>query len=142
MKCPACENQLSPLTAGNVTVDACSDGCGGIWFDNFELKKLDEPHETEGHSLSNIPKKEGLIVDTSKKRHCPKCEGIIMMRHFFSAQRRVEVDECPNCAGVWLDAGELSLIREEHQIAHEQKLAADQERAHRFKNVARFIRPS
>ncbi len=34
-------------------------------------------------------------------------------RHFFSAKRRVEVDQCPNCGGYWLDAGELALIRAE-----------------------------
>lgn len=46
-----------------------------------------------------------------------------MMRHFYSPRRRVEVDECPSCGGVWLDAGELALIREEHASE------ADQERA-------------
>jgi Zn-finger nucleic acid-binding protein len=34
-------------------------------------------------------------------------------RHFFSAKRRIEVDECPNCGGYWLDAGELAQIRAE-----------------------------
>jgi Zn-finger nucleic acid-binding protein len=34
-------------------------------------------------------------------------------RHFFSAKRRVEVDQCPNCGGYWLDAGELALVRAE-----------------------------
>jgi Zn-finger nucleic acid-binding protein len=36
-----------------------------------------------------------------------------LKRHFFSAKRRVEVDQCPNCGGYWLDAGELALIRAE-----------------------------
>lgn len=34
-------------------------------------------------------------------------------RHFFSARRQVQVDECPNCGGYWLDAGELAQIRAE-----------------------------
>jgi Zn-finger nucleic acid-binding protein len=47
------------------------------------------------------------------------------MRHFFSPKRRVEVDECPSCAGFWLDAGELALVREEHQAEIDRKRAVD-----------------
>jgi Zn-finger nucleic acid-binding protein len=36
-----------------------------------------------------------------------------LKRHFFSAKRKVEVDQCPNCGGYWLDAGELAAIRAE-----------------------------
>jgi Zn-finger nucleic acid-binding protein len=44
-------------------------------------------------------------------------------RHFFSAKRRVQVDQCPNCGGYWLDAGELELIRSEKgEMAREQHL--------------------
>jgi len=52
-------------------------------------------------------------VDRSRKRECPRCAGVKLHRHFFSAKRRVEVDQCPNCAGYWLDAGELAMIRAE-----------------------------
>ena len=34
-----------------------------------------------------------------------------MMRHPFSVKREIEIDECPNCAGYWLDHGELDAIR-------------------------------
>lgn len=34
-----------------------------------------------------------------------------MMRHFYSDRREVQVDECPNCGGVWLDPGELAQVR-------------------------------
>ena len=42
MKCPACGNELSQMVAGEITVDVCKGGCGGIWFDHFELQKVDE----------------------------------------------------------------------------------------------------
>jgi Zn-finger nucleic acid-binding protein len=38
-----------------------------------------------------------------------------LQRHYFSAKRRVEVDQCPNCGGYWLDAGELAAIRAEKE---------------------------
>jgi Zn-finger nucleic acid-binding protein len=45
------------------------------------------------------------------------------MRHFFGLKSRVEVDECPNCAGYWLDSGELTKIKEEHTRAASEAAA-------------------
>ena len=118
MKCPACFNELTEFRVGDFTVDVCQGGCGGIWFDAFELQKVDEERETAGEPLLHIQRDERLIVDQSRKRECPRCAGVKLHRHFFSAKRRVEVDQCPNCAGYWLDAGELALIRaEKSQVA-------------------------
>jgi Zn-finger nucleic acid-binding protein len=117
MKCPACFNELTELQVGSLTVDACQGGCGGIWFDAFELQKVDEESESAGGPLLSIQRDERLVVDPSRKRECPRCAGIKLHRHFFSAKRRVEVDQCPNCGGYWLDAGELALIRAEKSQA-------------------------
>jgi Zn-finger nucleic acid-binding protein len=112
MNCPACDNKLTPLAAGKVTVDACEGGCGGVWFDNFELKKLTDSDQIDAAALLRFDRNELIVVDHEKRRRCPKCD-IIMMRHFFSDRREVEVDACPNCGGVWLDPGELTQIRHE-----------------------------
>ena len=113
MNCPACDNELSPMTVGNLTVDVCRGGCGGIWFDAFELQRVDEPKETAGERLAGIERDPSLRLDPGRKRPCPRCAGIKLKRHFFSAKRRVEIDLCPGCGGHWLDAGELDKIREE-----------------------------
>ena len=113
MKCPACFNELTEIQVGKLAVDICQGGCGGVWFDAFELQQVDEEHETAGEPLLNIARDECLIVDRARKRECPRCPGVKLHRHFFSARRRVEVDQCPNCAGYWLDAGELAMIRDE-----------------------------
>lgn len=125
MQCPACFNKLSSLQVGKVAVDVCQGGCGGIWFDAFELQQVDEQTEAAGEVMLHIQRDPRIQVDPSRKRACPKCEGIKLGRHFFSAKRRIEVDECPNCGGYWLDAGELAQIREEK----EQAAAAGQMRA-------------
>lgn len=124
MKCPACGNELTQMTAGPITVDACKGGCGGLWFDRFELMKVDEPSQSAGESLLHTPRKKGVKIDPSQRRNCPKC-NVIMMQHFFDVKRRVVVDECPKCAGVWLDAGELATIRSEYPNDEERKKAAD-----------------
>jgi Zn-finger nucleic acid-binding protein len=163
MKCPACPNQLQQMTVGDVTVDVCKGGCGGIWFDNFELKKFDEPHESAGEALLDIERDEGFVVDLNKKRNCPKCSDIVMMRHFFSVKKQVTVDECPACAGIWLDAGELRQIRSMFNTEEERHQAADEyfnevfgdelramqaeseaglQKARRIANTFRFICPS
>ena len=113
MKCPACFNELTQTQVGSLVVDICQGGCGGIWFDAFELQRVDEEEETAGEPLLHIKRDDRVQVDPSRKRDCPRCAGIRLHRHFFSAKRRVEVDQCPNCDGYWLDAGELAQIRAE-----------------------------
>ena len=163
MKCPACENVLQQVTAGDVTVDVCKDGCGGMWFDHFELKKFDEPHESTGQILLEIKRSPHPTIDRSKKLKCPKCDDVVMMRHFFSVKKQVEVDECPGCGGFWLDAGELGGIRslfsseqERHQAAeqyfsevfgdHFEAMKTESEdklrKARKITNIFRFICPS
>jgi Zn-finger nucleic acid-binding protein len=114
------------MTVGDVAVDVCKGGCGGIWFDNFELKKFDEPHESAGQELLDVECDTSLVVDRTKRFKCPKCDDIVMMRHFFSVKKEVEVDECPSCAGFWLDAGELRKIRSFFNTEEERHKAADE----------------
>ncbi|MBM3275140.1 MAG: zf-TFIIB domain-containing protein [Candidatus Sericytochromatia bacterium] len=125
MRCPACSRELRSVTAGAIVVDACQGGCGGIWFDNFELRKVAEAHEVDGQVIMAIEADPAVSVEGSKRHHCPKCEGVVMLRHFFSPRRTVEVDRCPGCNGTWLDAGELAGIREEYPSEVERQHAID-----------------
>ena len=126
MKCPACGNPLQEMTVSDVTVDVCKGGCGGIWFDQFEFKKFDEPHESSGEALLEIERDESITINHTKRWKCPKCDDIVMMRHFFSVKKEVEVDECPGCAGFWLDYGELGKIRSLFDTEEERQEAARQ----------------
>lgn len=94
-------------------MDVCKGGCAGIWFDAFELQKVDEQQEISDEWLLNIERDPAVRVDASRKRACPRCDGIKLKRHFFSAKRQIDVDLCPGCGGYWLDAGELEKIRHE-----------------------------
>ena len=113
------------MTVGDVVVDVCQGGCGGIWFDNFEIEKFDEPHESAGELL-DIERDESVVVDRMKRLSCPKCSDIVMMRHFFSVKKEVEIDECPGCGGFWLDAGELGKIRSLFDTEEERHKAAEE----------------
>ncbi|MBD3307221.1 hypothetical protein GF339_12390 [candidate division KSB3 bacterium] len=124
MKCPACGNQLTEMAVQEIHVDVCQGGCKGVWFDRFELQKVDEAHEAAGEPLLDVARDPQLVVDHARQRHCPKCETIPLMRHFFSVKRDIEVDECPQCAGMWLDQGELARIRTQFATESERREAA------------------
>jgi uncharacterized protein len=125
MKCPVCSRKLKELRVDDITVDVCDSGCGGIWFDAFELQRVDEVQETTGAKLVDTLSSSSAVTDAppdkDAKRECPRCAGIKLKKHFFSAKRRVAVDQCPNCGGYWLDHGELQVIRAEtEERSHEE----------------------
>lgn len=162
MQCPACGNALKGIDVGGVKLDVCDGGCAGIWFDNFELKKFDEQHEPTG-VLLNINKKPGVQVDLNQRRKCPRCKDMKMQQHFFSVKKNVTIDECQGCGGVWLDAGELTGLRDLYQTEEEKIKAANEcfsdifgdqmkamraksdartQKAQRFAKTLRFICPT
>jgi Zn-finger nucleic acid-binding protein len=113
------------MTLDDVKVDVCKGGCGGVWFDNYEIDKFDEAHESRGEPLLDVERRERIHVNHSKRRSCPKCSSTILMRHFYSVKHEVEVDECPRCGGYWLDYGELGQIRSQYTTEEERATAAD-----------------
>lgn len=113
MHCPVCHKELKPVEANGATVDVCEEGCGGIWFDQFELRRFDHPNASPPNVLLSVQQKNALLIESNRKRPCPRCDGVMLKRRLFSPKSRVEIDECGGCAGIWLDAGELAKIREE-----------------------------
>lgn len=124
MECPACRRPLTSRSVAGVSVDVCSGGCGGVWFDRFELQKFDEPTEHAGIELLDIQRRSGFQVDYNWQIKCPRCLDSVLIRHFSSVKYEVEVDECPACGGYWLDVGELRRIRLEFQSEQERREAA------------------
>lgn len=53
--------------------------------------------------------KDARAARAATERHCPcaGCGGAVLER---VQHDNVEIDTCPNCKGVWLDAGELELL--------------------------------
>jgi len=50
--------------------------------------------------------KKGAVAKEAAQMDCPRC-GIPLNSHTL---HDVSVDECPNCHGMWLDAGELEAL--------------------------------
>lgn len=125
MKCPRTGKPMKQMDFNGVTIDL-SEGCGGVWFDQHELKKFDEVHEIDGDVIvSHMKMYKNPLVDEAHRLKCPKCESIIMMRHFYSPKHQIEIDECAKCGGVWLDVGELERIRELFPTQKDRDSAGD-----------------
>jgi len=114
---------------GAARIDVCAGGCGSMWFDWGELARLDESHEGAGEALraalanprDNPPNRGALL--------CPKC-GNRMFEHLYKYAKEVNVDECYQCGGFFLDSGELHQIRdtymsETEREAYQQKLLSE-----------------
>lgn len=111
INCPACGKEMKKIHMQdeNVNLDICLDGCGGIFFDNRELDKLDQSGDGIAEILYAINNKDFEKVDTSAERKCPIC-GIPMVK--MGSMTEVEIDSCNMCGGVFLDHGELEKLRE------------------------------
>ncbi len=110
MKCPACKNPLREKAAGDMILDICYGGCGGIWFDAKELQRVSARAATTLHTIWQVPVGN---VNLSEPRMCPRCPDQVLDRKWFSNLKKVEIDQCPKCGGIWLDAGEFSRIYDE-----------------------------
>ena len=60
---------------------------------------------------SNLSQFPPVLVDHSVRLSCPRHRDVVMLRRRFSTAVPVEIDECPQCGGVWLDSDELAQIR-------------------------------
>lgn len=106
--CPACSGTLAETTfpgkligpdgkSVEVTMDQCGD-CTGIWFDEAEIEATMGAH-TPLFSLATAPATPG-------ERGCVRCVEPMNVVHILG----VELDVCPQCAGIWLDPGELKQV--------------------------------
>ncbi|MBU1087538.1 MAG: zf-TFIIB domain-containing protein [Candidatus Omnitrophica bacterium] len=123
MNCPVCNAEMVEDDFGGLSVDVCKNGCKGIWFDWFELTKLDEKNEGLGNALQ-----EALGYERSNDQHrgpikCPKCK-LPMHEHVYSSAKEINVDECYQCGGFFLDSGELKSIRESSMTDAEREAYA------------------
>ena len=112
LACPACGEEMRKvyMPDAGVNIDLCLNGCGGIFFDNREFEKFDEPEENINNLVEIIGNKIFKTVDDSEIRNCPICST--PMVKMGTGIIGVEIDYCNNCATRFLDNGELLKIRQ------------------------------
>ncbi|WP_299269021.1 zf-TFIIB domain-containing protein [uncultured Psychrosphaera sp.] len=126
MKCPRTGTKLKPVKLGPIQVEI-SEKCGGVFFDQKELELFNDPADIKGNVLvKHLTQFDNDSYDPSARVRCPKCPDTIMMRRYESPAHIVEIDECPSCAGIWLDTGELKLLRDNHLSQKERALLREE----------------
>jgi Zn-finger nucleic acid-binding protein len=117
MKCPVCSKEMVPENFG-INVDVCENGCKGIWLDHDELQNLDENNEGLGEALRAALNYPRVNDENRGQLLCPKC-NIPMQTHKYKRSKEVNIDECYNCGGFFLDSGELKEIRDTYMSDQE-----------------------
>lgn len=96
--CPKCQKKLLHVERRGQVIELCS-GCRGMWFDAGELTMMLEVYkriEAAGGAGSGF--------------FCVRCADREMKELPFPGTE-VVIDACPGCQGVWLDDGELDVLK-------------------------------
>ncbi len=128
IKCPACGCDMEKvfMPSSGINLDVCTKGCGGIYFDNRELKAFDEHNEDISPLEELFKNKKFKHVDETETRYCPIC-GSTMVKNYASPKKEIQIDECYNCGGKFLDHGELNKIRDEYNSIEEKNKDGNKE---------------
>ena len=110
MACPECGGKLHEVYAeanyGRVLLlDQCN-GCGGVWFDRWELLLVTDEaiRKLEGVDLEN------LLSETPRNKGgglCPRCAKGLVLFTDMNLPKDALIERCPGCGGLWLNRGEL-----------------------------------
>ncbi len=116
MHCPRCETLLKEETikdvSSSIQVDSCPS-CGGTWFDKGELQQIDKIVELSIIEIRKIPDKQSQF----KKLACPSCNlNPKMGKLEHQRDKKVIIDYCHVCDGIWLDKGELEAIQKDNLL--------------------------
>ncbi len=118
MNCPRDTVPLkpTPIDASGVTVPAfrCAT-CTGHWLEQDDLKKVEQSVDIRLLDWRHLP---GMDTNT-KLLFCPRCKDprIVMDKVVSSRDKRVVMDVCGQCHGVWLNHGELEAIRQKGLVS-------------------------
>ncbi|MCS7164670.1 MAG: zf-TFIIB domain-containing protein [Candidatus Calescibacterium sp.] len=113
--CPNCSNRMKKLlikikkadSHEDLQLDFCQE-CEGIWFDRGELVKS---LEIDIKDISKyFPSKTKESIKGSGRRICPVCQRKLSIINY-SKDSNIWVDICSNGCGIFLDSGELELIK-------------------------------
>lgn len=109
MNCPKCPGTLEPKTYGRkITVHRCSD-CGGLFCKPDVLLEMKKEWMADAVLDSGDPRM-GKALDKVTDINCPNC-NVPMDKTADERQTHIWFETCPQCSGVFLDAGEFTDLK-------------------------------
>jgi len=98
--CPKCLQEMFRARHGGTEVDLCS-GCHGLWLDRSELASITcRPVD--------LPESQPPAVTSF---HCPRC-GSLLQERAYCGRSDILIECCSKCGGIYLDRGEMVMIRD------------------------------
>ncbi|MBN2407454.1 MAG: zf-TFIIB domain-containing protein [Elusimicrobia bacterium] len=105
MNCPRCSAVLDDHILQGKIYHKC-DGCGGLWFDRGELAQIKQ--EKNWFTIDSAANPSAARINEGDMK-CPR-DGFNLRSIEYEHETGVKVDICPECEGLWLDAGEVKAI--------------------------------
>lgn len=107
MNCLDCSNKMTTYEAHTIahklTYIVC-EKCSGLWLEHGQLDKM--AFEVQG-DIEYCSKDE--VKDAQETKNCPHC-NVHLHKVKFLGENDIILDRCENCAGFWLDGGQLDKI--------------------------------
>ncbi len=110
--CPKCGGSLEQVIHKGIEVDRCLN-CAGIWFDFLEAEQLKTIKGSESLDIGN-PEIGSQFDRIDGEIYCPRCSEK-MTRMLDIDQHSIWYEKCPECQGVWFDAGEFKKFKQNFQ---------------------------
>jgi len=109
MRCPQCPGTPEPKPYGRkITVQRCTD-CGGLFCKPQVLVEMKKEWMADAVLDSGDPKV-GQELNKVDDVNCPEC-GTKMNKVADERQTHIWFEQCPNCEGMFFDAGEFSDLK-------------------------------
>ncbi|MDJ0599668.1 MAG: zf-TFIIB domain-containing protein [Crocosphaera sp.] len=109
LRCPKCQGKLEPVMYEDIEVDRCCQ-CNGIWFDFSEAENLKKLRGSENIDIGKLDQEnQKEVLDTPIP--CPRCD-ISMIKMFDLDKHPIWYETCPQCQGIWFDAGEFKKFKD------------------------------
>lgn len=108
MECPKCHGALQPDWFHGTEIDRCGT-CEGIWFDMGERQALGR---LEGSETIDPGTNQDPALDGKAQVLCPR-DKAQMTRMVDPAKPTIWLESCPVCYGIFLDAGEFRVLKED-----------------------------
>jgi len=113
--CPECEREMREVTLQTslgtfVKIDQCP-GCGGIWFDAWELYTLGPSPEYEKLNPPDIEKLREKFPSEGKFL-CPRCGIPLVKIQDSNLPEEINLRRCSFCGGIWLNYLDFKIYQE------------------------------
>jgi len=99
---------MAQIDHNGIIIDCCTH-CNGLWFDHMEIERLQKLKGSE--VIDRGSSRTGANFDTIRDVSCPRC-NIPMLMLSESGKDPFSYEFCPQCNGIFLDAGEFKKMKE------------------------------